>query len=780
MLKSYFKMAWRIIVKNKVSSIVNISGLAVGLGTGIIILLVIVDEFRYDHFNKNIASIRLLMANYEVNGVINTWDETPESLAEGIQNEIPEIKFTTRTRNGGQAIFRNVNKSIYLNSFYADPDFFKMMTFPAIKGNPAAALNDPGSVVVTENSAHKLFGDKDPIGKQLLYNNSQNLKVAAVIKDLPQNSTNKFDVVLSFKLSRSANDHADAFTDSRVHTWIQLNPGVNEQVIDNKLTSLFRRIRNEKNISLFALPFAKVNLYSRFENGKPVGGLIDFLLILSCIAIFVLLIACINYMNLATALSEHRAREVGVRKVLGARRIRIIFQFLSEAFILSFLSLVLGIVLAVIFLPGFMRISGKYFTPAYSTWQLWVLLLSLGLVTGIVAGSFPAFYLSRFKPVKVLKKVMLVTKSGGLFRKALVTFQFVISIFMIIGTVVMIKGMNYVESRPIGFDSSNLIDIPVNSEMGYRVDVLKNELLAVNGVKNVTAGSDNLVYFLNSAVNLDWPGKNGAPDIDILSTTVSYDWTKTAGLDMKEGRDFDPQYGLDSLSCLINETAADKMKLKQPIGSMLGKHTVIGVVKDFVYNNPASNIKPLVIYLGNRNLSHLLVRIANNSNWREFVTEIEKVVKHVNPEFPFEFSFTSDNYHQHFKNAHSYETMAKSSGAMAIFISCLGLFGLSAFLAERRKKEVSIRKVLGASVSSLWVLLSKDFLKPVILAFLLAVPLTGWIMGKLLQYSDYHIKLSSWLFIAPGLLVIIVAILTVSYSGIKAAKDNPAKNLGAE
>ena len=780
MLRSYFKMALRSLLKNKVSSIINISGLAVGLATGIIILLVIADEFSYDQFNKNLRDIRLLMKNqYMPDNSINTGETTPGQLAAAVRAEIPEIKYAARFCYGGDALVGRGDKTIYLQSIYADPDFFNMMTLPSIKGNPAEALQEPGSVILTESAAKKIFGNDDPVGKTITHNVAHNLKVAAVIKDVPQNSSNRFEMALSFRLFETENDWLKKWDDNRILTWIQVKPLTNDVLLNAKLKRLFLQKQNE-NIELFAYPFAKMNLYSRFKDGKPVGGLIDLMLLLSAIAAFVLLIACINFMNLATARSEKRAREVGVRKVMGASRKLLILQFMGEALLLSFIALVIGAVLANIILPLFMQLSGKHFSPDYYNWRIWALMIGLGVVTGIVAGSYPALYLSRFQPVKVLKKLMTQQKGGGLFRKSLVTFQFMISTFLIIGTVVIFKQIQFVQNRPVGYNQENLIDIPAKGKISDRIEVVKNELLKINGVTAVTAASDNLIGFGGSFNGLEWPGKRPDEDFRIISTQVEFDWIKTAGLQLTAGRDFSAEFGADSLSCLINEEAVKKMHLQHPLGTKLGNSTVVGVIKNFVFNNPTGIIGPMIVYHSKTGMSHFLVRINNNSQWRQCIAEIEKAMKRVNPNFPFEFSFIKDDYQQNFRNIRSVAGMTNSFGIMAIFISCLGLFGLSAFLAERRRKEISVRKVLGAGVGSLWYSLSASFVKPVIIAFVLTAPLAGWAMQKVLNSMEYHTSLSWWMFAASGIAAIIIAIGTVSFHSLKAAKANPVVALQSE
>ncbi len=780
MIKNYFRLTFRNMLKNKVSSIINIGGLAVGLATGIIIMLEIVNEVSYDKFNTNLADTYLLMKNQNLGGDIKTGNTTPGLLAANVLAEIPEIKYAARTSQQSDMI-RNGDKTIYTNSIYTDADFFKMMTFPAVKGNAVNALKQPNTVVLTETTAKKIFGTTDVIGKLLMLNNTDAVNVAAVVRDVPQNSTNQFDIAIPFMLFESKNDWLKKWDDNRIQTWIHVKPNVKLTSLNKKLKELFLRKQLEKNTDLFAYPFSALRLHDQFKNGKPSGGIINIIMLLSTIAGFVLLIACINFMNLATAQSEQRAREVGVRKVLGASRKRIIFQFLGEALFLSFLALMLGVLLAVLALPGFLQLSGTNFTPDFANWQLWILLLILGLVTGLVAGSYPAFYLSRFKPIEVLKKMTNRDKGGSLLRKSLVTFQFVISIFLIIATIVIAKQIDYLEQRPVGYDANRLIDIKANSDLSSKYGIVKNELLQIPGVKNVSAGTDNLVRFGGAFNGLDWPGKTPDQDFYITATNVGYDWIKTAGFQLAAGRDFSTSFGTDTSACLINQAAAKRMGLKEPIvGTKLGKNTVIGVIKDFVYNHPFASPEPMVVYLSKHNLNHFFVRLNNDEKWREGVAQIEKVVKKTSPDFPFEFEFTKEEYQKNFKEFDSLRQISNLFSGMAIFISCLGLFGLSAFLAERRSKEISIRKVLGASVGSLWLTLSKDFLKPVFIAFIIAAPVTGLAMQKVLGFMDYHIQLSWWMFAIAALAAIAIAVVTVSYNGIKAALANPVKSLRSE
>ena len=779
MIQSYLKMAWRALAKNKLFSFINIGGLAVGLATGIILLLVITDELSYDKFHAHLKDIYVLMQNHDLGGKISTGRATPGPLAASLRSELPEIKYAVRFSDESGQLVRSGDKSLYQTVMYADSDFFHMLSFPAVKGDASAALRDPGSIVISESVAKALFGGEEAMGKELVLYNKTAVRVAAVIRDVPTNSSIRFDMVASFRVFEQDNDWLAKWDDNRIQTWIQVQPMTNPAMLNGKLEKLFLAKQKEQ-IDLFAYPFSDLRLHGSFRDGRPSGGVIYMITLLSVIGGLVLLIACINFMNLTTARSERRAREVGVRKVLGASRRMIVLQFLSEALLLSFCALLLGLLLTHLALPGFMAISGKRFTPAYSNWRLWALLIVLGFLTGMVAGSYPAFYLSRFKPVKVLKNWFAGGK-GGLLRKVLVTFQFSISIFLIIATIVIYRQIDYIQHRSIGYHNENLIDIPARGGLADHFAIVKSELLSIPGVRDVSAGKDNMVRFGAAFNGLDWPGKTPDQDFAITTTSVEYGWVRAMGLTLAEGREFSPEYGADSMSCLINETAARRMHLKEPIvGTKLGNNTVIGVIHDFVLNDPSHTPPPVIVYLNTGSMDHLFVRIANNGNWQECLDRIGKTVKKISPDFPFEFHFTEEEYQRDFEQIRAMGQMANIFGGMAIFISCLGLFGLSAFVAERRGKEISIRKVLGAEMVSLWFSLSKDFLKPVVIAFVVAAPLTGLLMGKMLRLMDYHIALTWWMFVLAGIIALVIAVATVSLNGVKATMAKPGEKLRAE
>ncbi|HMG67169.1 MAG TPA: ABC transporter permease [Chitinophagaceae bacterium] len=781
MFQNYFKTAWRSLLKNKTSSFINITGLAVGMATSIIIMLVVVNEFSYDKFNTNLKSIYLLMKNQKQKDGVSTGESTAGPMAASLRNEMPETKYSSRLAHFDDEQLKAGNKTILASGIYTEPDLFNIMTFPVIYGNAENALKDESSAVITESMAEKLFGDKNAIGKLIITANKNNFKVGAVVKDIPSNSTIQFDMALPFSFYAKQNDWLNKWDDNRIQTWVQLKPNSNLASLNNKLTKLLQTRSDDKSVSLFLYPLADLRLYGSFSNGKPDGGAIQMMILLIALGIFVILIACINFMNIATARSEHRSREVGVRKVVGASRNALIYQFLSEAFLTTFIALMLAAVIAQLVLPAFNQFTQKNIVFNFSDWRVWLLLVATGVFTALVAGSYPAFFLSNFKTVKVLKGAFANGKTGGGLRKVLVTVQFVISVFFITGVIVIYKQINYVQNRPLGYSQQNLIDISANDSLANKFDIFKNELSKITGVRNVSAGSNNILYFSSGITGMDYPGKTPGEEVSVFVSSVQYDWTKTMGISMLEGRDFNASFSTDTTAWIINEATVKKLGLKEPvIGAKIGGKTVIGVFKDFVYNNPSGIIAPVMISLQVNGLQHYFVRIDNSNQWQKTIAQIESAVKKITPNYPFDFSFISEDYQQRFNEWKSFGFMATIFGCMAIFIACLGLFGLSSFLAEKRGKEMSIRKVFGATAKNIWSLLSKDFLKPVCIALLITIPISVLLSHFLLAGITYHTSLTWWMFGLAGAITIFIALLTVSLQSIRAAIENPVKGLRME
>ena len=779
-LTSFLKMGWRSLTKNKVSSFINIGGLAVGLTTAVLIILVITDEFSYDKFQANLPDIYQVMLNHRHMDGISTQSSTPGPLAGSLRTEMPDTKYVSRACHNEELV-RTGDKSLFEETFYADADFFRMMSFPALQGNAATALEDINTLVLTERTAKKIFGDENPMGKILVLNNKKSFKVGAVIRDLPSNSTIQFGMALPFASFERDNAWLNKWDDNRIETWVQLQHSANIPALNNKLTKMLQTRSADTTESLFVYPMARLRLYRNFSNGKPNGGNIYIVDMLAVIGLFILLIACINFMNLATARSAQRAREVGVRKVLGASRGLLIFQFFSEAMLMSLLSLAVAVVLARLLLPAFNHLAKRNISFDLLNGNIAWGLLAIGLFTGLVAGSYPALFLSRFQPVKVLKGVMAEGKKGGGLRRALVTFQFVLSIFFIISTIVIYCEIEHIRNRPLGYDQENLVRIEATGDLADKFDVFKNEMSKMAGVKEISAGSDNILQFGSGISGLDWTGKQPGQEMSILTTDVQYNWTATMGIKMLEGRDFSPAFGADSSKILLNRSCVDKMGWKPPfVGKKVGDRTVVGVFENFVFNNPSGIIAPMMVSLNTGRLSNFYVRVRNDAHWQQTLDQLTKTSKRLNPEFPVDLSFTKEGYQERFEVLTSLRQLSSLFGGMAIFISCLGLFGLSAFLAERRGKEMSIRKVLGASARSVWLLLSGDFLKPVFIALVLAIPLAVMTMQAMLATVTYRIQLSWWMFASAGAIAIVIALLTVSFQGIRAGFENPVERLRSE
>ena len=782
MIKNYLKIAWRSLIGNKFVSVINIGGLGIGLAVAFIIMAWVKDEVSYDTFHKDLPQLYSVMQNINQGGEVLTTHSVPGPLAENLRTEVPEIGYAARVSYAKQQLISVDDKNIYENGVYAEPDYFRIMTFPAVEGDPVAALKETNSIVITQSTAKELFGDKDPLNKIISHNNNQSYKVGAVIEDIPSNSTYHFDVVLPFSSYERENSYGLSRWDNNfILTWIKVNKGAAIEELNRKLAPIIHEKQNKQLGELFAYPLADIAMHGAFKNGRPSGGRIEMLIMMGGLALFVLLIACVNFMNLSTARSEQRAREVGVRKSMGASRKNLIFQFLLEAFLVTLLGLLVGLIIAELLLPGFNSLTGKHASLDISNWKIVVAVLTIACIAGALSGLYPAFYLSRFQPVKVLKGVIKDNRGKSLLRKGLVTFQFVISTFLIIVTLVINRQVQYGHDRTIGYQQHNLIDIPARGDMADKFDPLRNKLMQIPGVESVSASSDNLVSFGSSSNTVQWPGKTADQDYPFYITTVNYNWTKTTGIKIVKGRDFSNAYASDSLACILNEAAVEKMQLEEPIiGKKVDNHTVIGVFDDFTFNDVFSSPSPMIAFLSKGNIGHIFVKVNRNENLKQNLSTIEEAVKQTNPDYPFEYQLTEEVYDRKFTGIRSGVQFSSTIGVLAILVSCSGLFALSVFIAERRTKEIGIRKVLGASVTTIWLSLSKDFLKPVLLAFVIASPIAAFVMQKMLATMEHHTSLSIWNFATAGIMVVLLALCIVSFQGIKAAMANPVESLRTE
>lgn len=779
MILSHFKMSWRTILKNRVSSLINVSGLTLGLCTSVIIALSVMDELKHDKFHSNLDDIFLLMKNQKTNDGISTSEATPGPMAQALRSDFPEVKYAARTLQFGGEPFTIDNKLKYESGIYADPDLFRIMTFAPLFGDAVAALESTSAIVITRDMALKWFSDENVVGRTILFNKSRALTVGAVVENVPQQSSIKFDIVLPFSILEKSNEWLKKWDDNRIMTWLQLQPNASSSLLGSKLTKLLQERSNDKTVSLFAHPFGDLYLRSSFSNGHPNGGRITGVQMLVAFGVFMLFIACINFMNIATAQSEYRAREVGVRKVLGASRRGIIMQFLNESFIITFISLFIAIALTILVIPSFNTLTHSAIAFDVDNGAIWVSVFVIGIVTAFLAGSYPSFFLSRFQPARVLKGKITNLRGGGL-RRVLVTFQFVISAFFLIATTIMYSQFDYVKSRPLGYDQENLVNIRLDSTLSAKFAYLKTEALKIPDIVSVTGSSNNILDANGSITGMDWPGKRAGDELSVSIAYVSYDWANTMHVKIKEGRDFDPASPSDQAGCLINESAVSKMGLQNPIGSIVGGHPVIGVFQDFVYNNPTTDIQPMAVYLNTQHLSHLYVRVQNNSNWRKSIDQIERITKTVSPDYPFQFSFTKDEYQQEFDELSDIGMMVSVFGGMTIFISCLGLFGLAGFIAEKRSKEMSIRKVFGAGIVRILASLSGDFLKPVLYALLLVIPGSVFVAQAVLANVAYRVPLNWWMFASSAITISVLGLIIVLYHALRTARENPVDRLRNE
>lgn len=778
MITSYFIMSWRAILKNKVSSLINVSGLTLGLTTCLLILLVVLNEFEYDRQHVKRDAIFIMMKNQQTNDGISTGRSVPGPLAETLKSDYPQVVNATRIahfHNHDVPLIVN-NKKSFESGVYVDPDMFRMLTLPAIEGDPVKALEN-NSIVVSQSMAKKLFGDQEALG-QIVVLGGNTLSVGAIIADVPSTTSIWFELAAPFQEFEKKNEWLSKWDDNRIQTWVELRSENDLSEFNREIYSLIARNTRDTNESVFAYPLSRLHLYNNFENGQPAGGNITIVWVLSGFGLFMLLIACVNFMNIATAQSTRRAREVGVRKTLGASRSSIVFQFLNESLVITFLSLIAAIGLCILVTPSFNSLVHASISFDAGKMIVWAMSVSVALVTALVAGSYPALVLSRFTPVRVLKGI--IDHPGGLsLRRSLVTFQFVISSAVLIGTVILYAQFDHVKNRPVGYEQANLINISIDSLASTRFDALKGEISKITGIRSVTGTGGNILYSGGAITGMDWPGKKPGEDVSVCVASASYDWSQTMGIQIVNGRDFDVRFKSDENAILLNQTAVDRMGLVSPIGSVVGGHPVIGVFKDFVFNNPSGIIAPMMVSLS-KDIHHLYVRVDNNDKWIETISRIERSVRQLSPDIAFDFRFTVDEYQSRFEEFSNGGLMVSIFGGMTIFISCLGLFGLSGFVAERRSKEMSIRKVFGADSLRVLVSLGSDILKPVVVALLIVIPLSAWAGGLLLEEFVYHVRLQWWMFAQAAFAVMAVAMVVVMYHAWRAANENPSVRLKSE
>jgi putative ABC transport system permease protein len=785
MFANYLKTTFRNILRNKTYNFLNIFGLAVGIACAALILLWVEDELSYNHFYPNRDNLYIVKDKQTYEGKTFVFDATPGPLAQAMKSEIPGIRAVARSTWENDVLFSLADKSIYENGRYVDPAFLTMFSVHFIKGNAAVALMQPYSVVVSEKMAMKFYGSTNIIGKSVKVDNKQDYFVSGVFKDLPGNISVKFDWLISFKVIEDRNQWLSQWSTNGIITYAETEPNTNVTAINKPLYGFIQKKSPGTNAKMMLYPINRIRLYNTWDdNGNEKEGLMKNVRLFSFIAWIILIIACINFMNLATARSEKRAKEVGVRKVTGATKPKLIVQFISESVLLSFGSMLLAVLIILLTLPAFNTLVHKNLSLQLFHSLHLAGLMAIALLCGVMAGSYPAFYLSSFNPALVLKSAKMKTGSAALIRKALVVIQFSASVILIICTTIIYQQIQYGKEKDLGFKKENLITTSFQGNMKEHFPAIKNDLLNTGVVEN-TCISNNYVFYLGSNTSdFSWEGK--APDKQVLITIegISSEYFATQGMQLKQGRCFYENLKADSTNIIINETLEKIIKNKNIVGSIINKgnekYTVVGVVKDFVSQDVYKPADPLILYADLSNASIMTIRLKANTNVTTALAKVEKVIKANNPGYPFNYDFVDEAFGRLFRAETLIGKLAGIFAALAIMISCLGLFGLASFTAERRTKEIGVRKVLGASVTSITCLLSKDFLKPVLLSVVLAFPVSWWVMFNWLKDYEYKTTIHWWVFALAGLLVLLIALATVSFQSVRAAMANPVKSLRTE
>jgi predicted permease len=790
MFRNYLKIGLRNLLKKRVFSLINITGLAVGMASAILILLWIENEVSFDRFHEKQDRIYQVYQRSPFGGKLSTWYITAKPLANELRSSHSEIEDAARTYDAN-FLFTTGDKHLKVHGNFTDPGFLNIFSFPLVYGNNKTALNDPHSIVITQKLAKKLFGaGDDAMGKAIKIDSVDRFTVTGVLKDLPNNTRFGFEYLVPWSYMKQLHQDDDNWNNNSCFTYVLLKPGITLAGADAQLKNVVNPHIERKDVETFLHPIAKWRLYSKFENGVAVGGRIETVKLFAIIAAFILLIACINFMNLSTARSEKRAKEVGIRKVSGALKSSLVMQFLIESVLISVCAGILALFIVNISLPGFNVLTDKQLYLPFTSIYFWLISGGFVLFTGVLAGSYPAFFLSSFKPVRVLKGSFKAVNALVTPRKALVVVQFSFAIVLIICTIIVQKQINYAQSRNTGYNNNNLVYTMMTGTADKNYMPIKNELLSSGAAVSVTKTSAPMTQSWSSTNDYTWEGKDPASKIEVRMFNADGDFTKTVGLKMINGRDIDVKnFPSDSTAALINETAAKVMGFKNAIGQVITltgqnspiKWHVVGVIKDFIMESPFEPIQPMVVQGPKGDWFNVINFKLNPAlSTTDAMKKAEAVFKKYNPDYPFEYNFTDSEYKLKFYDEQRTKTLATLFSVLTIIISCLGLFGLSAYMAENRIKEIGIRKVLGASSAGIAALLSKDFLKLVSIAFLVASPIAWYAMNKWLQGYNYRIGISLWVFILAGAGSIFIAVATISFQSIKAALSNPVKSLHSE
>ncbi|UOE46402.1 ABC transporter permease [Mucilaginibacter sp. SMC90] len=790
MIKNYLKIAWRNIINNRAYTAINVLGLAAGMAVALMIALWVANEYSYDKFLPDADRVYQVRRNFNSNGETLTFSSTSLRLSD-VLHTIPEVESVASTDWTGSHGLMVGDKRLSINGIQAGSDFLKIFSYTMLQGSRSSALSDAYSIVLTKATAVALFGtENNVINKVVRIDNTYNLKVTGVMQDIPSNSSLQFKYVIPFSLLEQTQPYMKgahaSFGNNGFQLFVKLKQGVSYDRLAAKIKNMEKGENNinAKNSEVIMQPMLDWHLYSDYKNGIASAGFIDYVNIFSVIGVLVLLIACVNFINLTTARSEKRAREVGIRKAIGSQRKHLIFQFLTESALITFISFLCSLLFVEIALGPFNALTGTTIAIPFNNIAFWLIAIGCVLLTALIAGSRPAFYLSSFNPVKVLKGTIQVGRSASYSRKILVVMQFSCSIALIISTVVIYRQIQYAKNRPNGYDINRLMASNTNGDLGKHFNAFKNELIQSGVVQNVSSAS-SAITDIDTHNDIDqWPGKFPGETVEMGVISIANDYFKTAGMKMLAGRDFN-NVASDSLNIILNEAAVKRLRLKgDPISQVItygsSQCKIIGVVKNALMLSPFAQADPTMFLYNNDPHGNMIYRLSPKVNPHDAIEKIGQVFSKYSPAYPYTYRFVDDDYNRKFGQEVLVGKLSGIFAGLAIFISCLGLFGLAAYIAEQRTKEIGVRKVLGATVTQLWFLLSKDFVLLVVVSCLIASPIAFYFLQGWLQKYDYRVTVGPGVFIISAIVAIVITLATISFQAIKAAIANPVRSLRSE
>ena len=790
MFKNYFTVGWRNLLKNKGYSLLNIGGLSVGLTVAVLIGLWVWDEINFNKSFTHHDRLAKVWQFVKFDVEKSSYDVLPIPLADELRDKYPDFEKVSLSVSRN-TIISNEAKTFIKTGNYVQPSFVEMMSVDMISGT-GSTLKETNSILLSESLAKSFFGSEDPLNKQLTLDGAHSVTVTGIFADFPPNSTfNDVTFLASweFQLANNANvkRDKDQWDSNSYNIFVQVRDGAQYEPISAKIKDI-RMQRSDPpgyKPEFFLHPMSKWHLYGDFKNGKNTGGLIEYVWVFGIIGIFVLILACINFMNLATARSEKRAKEVGIRKSIGSARSQLIFQFLTESFLIVMIGFLLSLVIVQLSLPLFNQMAGKTISVPWSNPYFWICGLSFSMITALFAGSYPALYLSSFLPVKVLKGTFKASRFAGLPRKVLVVVQFTVSVTMMIGFIIIYRQIEFAKGREVGYDRSRLIEVSMNgSGLAGHFDELRNALLRSGAVEEMSESTGSVTLQYDGTTAVSWQGKAAGTKPLLMANRVTHEYGKTIGWQILEGRDFSRDYSTDSAAIIINEAALKLMMLKNPLGERVNyigsEFQIIGIIKDMVKESPFEPVKPTFYILNYKSVDVINLKLSSQMETAKAISKVESVLKQRNPAAPFEYTFVDDKYREKFSHEERVGKLASFFAVLAMFISSLGIIGLASFTAAQRTKEIGIKKVMGATVFQLWQMLSKDFVSLVVVSVVLSAPIAWYFMSKWLMRFQYRAELLWWIFAVAGFVALTITLLTVSYQSIRAAIANPVNSLRSE